>query len=211
MTTDTNLRSELVGAWELQSYYAYKTSDSNNKVYSLGPNAQGMIMYTPDGHMSAHLCPPGQPTFASGDGISSATEGEWAEVGRNYVAYTGMFFLDETKAESLLLHEMRVSNIPRLVGDIQRRTVEITEEEDGKYLSLGVKGRARTWGRCALSRSSGKGCRITGRERLREGFSLSHDAMVAICKKTALKPQAILKPNYHSRTLIPCLKTPTAC
>jgi hypothetical protein len=88
--------------------------------------------------MSAHLLRPGQPVFASGDGVSSGTEAEWAEAGRNYVAYTGRFFLDDSKAEPLLLHEMRVSNIPKLVGDTQRRTVFITEEEDGTYLNLGV-------------------------------------------------------------------------
>jgi hypothetical protein len=103
-------------------------------------------MYTPDGHMSAQLRRPGQPNFATGDGISSATEAEWAEVGRNYVAYTGRFFLDESKAEPLLLHEMRYSNIPRLVGDIQRRTVEVTDEEGGSYLNLGVKGESSVMG-----------------------------------------------------------------
>ncbi|KAF2748665.1 hypothetical protein M011DRAFT_476061 [Sporormia fimetaria CBS 119925] len=135
-----SLRSRLIGAWELQSYCAYKVSNPEDKIYPLGPNAQGIIMYTPDGHMSAHLRRPGQPRFASGDGISSATEAEWADVGRNYVAYAGRFFLDERKAEPLLLHEMRVSNIPRLVGDVQRRTVEMTMEDGVHYLHLGIKG-----------------------------------------------------------------------
>lgn len=33
---------------------------------------------------------------------------------------------------------MRVSNIPKLVGNMQRRTVEIREEGGEKYLHLGV-------------------------------------------------------------------------
>lgn len=140
-----SLRSQLIGAWELQDYHAYKLSDPTDRIYPLGPNARGIIMYTPDGHMSAQLLRPGQPHFASGDGISSATEAEWADVGRNFVAYTGRFFLDENKAEPLLLHEMRVSNIPRLVGDVQRRTVRITEEGE-RYLHLGVKGESLVMG-----------------------------------------------------------------
>ncbi|PVH69708.1 hypothetical protein DL98DRAFT_661541 [Cadophora sp. DSE1049] len=142
MASNTSIRTQLIGAWELISYCAYKVDDPSERIFPLGPEAQGMIMYTPSGHMSAQLRRPGQPHFATGDGITSGTDSEWAEVGRNYVAYTGCFFLDETggsEGEPMLLHEMRYSNIPRLVGDVQRRLVEIKDESDGRYLYLGVK------------------------------------------------------------------------
>ena len=54
--------------------------------------------------------------------------------------YTGRFFLDE-KGDShgpVLIHEMRNSNLPRLVGDRQRRLCEIKDEHDGRYLYLTV-------------------------------------------------------------------------
>ena len=40
--------------------------------------------------------------------------------------------------EALLLHEMAVSNLPKLVGQVQRRTVRLSEEEGVRYLNLGV-------------------------------------------------------------------------
>jgi hypothetical protein len=67
-----------------------------------------------------------------------AKDADWSEVGRNYIAYTGHFWLDE-KGDShgpLLVHEMRNSNMPRLVGDRQRRLIEIKDESDGRYLIL---------------------------------------------------------------------------
>lgn len=94
-------------------------------------------MYTPDGYMSAQLQTPGVLKFNL-----PGTESDWAEVGRNYISYTGRFFLDE-KGDSkgpILVHEMRNSNLPRLNGDRQRRLCEIKEESDGKYLYLSVSG-----------------------------------------------------------------------
>jgi hypothetical protein len=91
--------------------------------------------------MSAQLRRPGQPNFGPGsDGVSVATDAEWAGVGKNYVAYTGRFFLDESGDEVFLNHEMRYSNLPNLNGDVQRRLVTITDEADGRFLNLGVKG-----------------------------------------------------------------------
>lgn len=74
--------------------------------------------------------------------LASGTDAEWAAVGKNFVAYSGRFWLDETggsQGEPLLLHEMSVSNLPRLVGQVQRRTVFMSVEDGVRYLHLGVK------------------------------------------------------------------------
>lgn len=118
-------RDQLIGAWTLIEYSANSPSDENDKIWPMGKNAQGIIMYTPDGYMSAQLQTPGVVDFDP-----PGTESEWAEVGKRYVAYTGRFFLDE-KADSdgpILVHEMRNSNLPRLFGDRQRRLCEIKDE-----------------------------------------------------------------------------------
>ena len=134
MTSPPSLRNQLIGAWELISYHAYLPSDPSNKVYPMGPHANGIIMYTPDGYMSAQLVTPGQPVFKPAEGTASDFEAQ----GRNAVSYTGAFYLDEKGDENgpLLVHEMRSSSSPVLVGDRQRRLVEIKEEEDGRYLYL---------------------------------------------------------------------------
>ena len=130
-----SLRDQLVGAWELVEYSAYSPTDRSNIMHPMGPIAQGIMMYTPDGYMSAQLQTPGVSKFDP-----PGTDSDWAEVGRHYVAYTGRFFLDE-KGDSkgpILVHEMRNSNVQTLLGDRQRRLCEIKDESDGKYLYLSV-------------------------------------------------------------------------
>jgi len=130
-----SLREQLIGAWELIEYCAYMPNDESDKKYPMGPEAQGIIMYTPDGHMSAQLLTPGQKQFSA-----PGTDADWAELGRNYVAYTGQFYLDEQgdKQGPILLHHMRSANLPYLVGDTQRRLCKIQEESDGRYLVLSL-------------------------------------------------------------------------
>jgi hypothetical protein len=121
-------------------YYAHKVDDESDKVWPMGENAQGIIMYTPDGYMSAQLLSPGQKPF--NEDRSGGPEAEWATFGRRSVGYTGQFFLDEKGDEQrrpILMHHMRVSSSPSLLGDTQRRMVRITEESDGRYLNLGLE------------------------------------------------------------------------
>lgn len=139
-----SLREQLIGAWELIEYCAYMPNDESNKKYPMGPEAKGMIMYTPDGHMSAQLLTPGQKPFSR----ISATDDDWAQVGKNYVAYTGQFYLDEhgDKQGPILMHHMRTSNLPELLGDTQRRLCKIRDEGDGRYLYLSLGETRKVFG-----------------------------------------------------------------
>jgi hypothetical protein len=145
-----SLREQLIGAWELIEYCGYLPNDVNDKKYPMGPEAKGIIMYTPDGYMSAQLLTPGQPKFARDGG----SEAEWAQVGKNYVAYTGQFYLDEEgdKQGPVLLHHMRTSSWPSLVGDTQRRLVKIQDESDGRYLVLSLGETMKIFGEDRLIR-----------------------------------------------------------
>src|SRR5438874_9011883 len=60
------LRDQLIGAWKLVSYEE-KPVDGSPTVHPLGEDASGIIMYTPDGWMSAQLMRGGRQHFASGD------------------------------------------------------------------------------------------------------------------------------------------------
>ena len=53
-TAADDLRTNLIGAWTLQSYES-SSIDGSTVSYPLGAHAQGIIMYTPDGYMSAQL------------------------------------------------------------------------------------------------------------------------------------------------------------
>jgi hypothetical protein len=139
-----SVRSQLVGAWELTEYSLYLEKDQSNKIYPMTPEVKGIIMYTPDGYMSAQLQTPGQNPF-DGELPFDRTESpakaqaDWAQVGRNYIAYTGEFYLDEGGDEEgrpILIHHMRYANLPSFVGDGQRRILRFEDKADGRYLVL---------------------------------------------------------------------------
>src|SRR6516164_7764583 len=67
------LRERLIGAWKLVSYVE-KPVDGSAPFYPMGEEPHGIIMYTPDGYMSAQLMHPGRPRFASGDWFRGSDE-----------------------------------------------------------------------------------------------------------------------------------------
>ncbi|KAK5689476.1 hypothetical protein LTR97_012816 [Elasticomyces elasticus] len=129
------LRQKLVGAWKLESYVAYPTTDSpvQRPTYPMTRNVTGFIMYTPDGYMSAQMLIPGQQSFKRGEG----EEPQWAEAGKRFFAYSGPYYInDEGKGrEETLRHTFQVCNLPGWIGDIQIRTHKF--EDDGQVLVLG--------------------------------------------------------------------------
>ncbi|KAL9610655.1 MAG: hypothetical protein Q9167_004664 [Letrouitia subvulpina] len=132
----SSLRFQLIGAWELVKYSAPKEQDHNNVVYPMGEDAQGIIMYTPDGYMSAQIQKSGQPKFQIDD-LNAGTEEELRAVGKHYVAYTGPFYIDESGEMPILQHHITNCTFPNWLGKTQRRTVVFSEEGAEKYITLG--------------------------------------------------------------------------
>jgi hypothetical protein len=123
------LRERLIGAWKLVSYVE-RPVDGSAPFYPMGEQPQGIIMYTPDGYMSAQLMHPGRPRFASGDWFRGSDE-EIKEEALGYIAYSGPFHTDEEK--QTLTHSMFVSLFPNWLGQTQPRVVRI--EGDMLHLS----------------------------------------------------------------------------
>ena len=115
------LRERLIGAWKLVSYVE-EPVDGSAPFYPMGEEPQGIIMYTPDGYMSAQLMHPGRPKFASGDWFRGSDE-EIKEEALGYIAYSGPFHTDEKK--QTLTHSMFVSLFPNWLGQTQPRVVKI--------------------------------------------------------------------------------------
>ena len=86
------LRDKLVGAWELVSYVERDSPDGQVR-YPHGEDAQGLIMYTPDGYMSAQIQSAGRPNYdrpvASGGTVEQA-----AAAALGYLAYSGRYFVE---------------------------------------------------------------------------------------------------------------------
>ena len=115
------LREKLIGAWKLVSYVETSV-DGSAKRYPLGEKPEGIIMYTPDGYMSAQLMRPGRHNLASSD-IFKGNPQEYAEEASGYLAYSGPFHVDEVART--VTHSMRVSLFPGWVGQTQPRVVKL--------------------------------------------------------------------------------------
>lgn len=149
------LRSRLVGAWELVEYSAALASDPTSKIYPMGRDATGIIMYTPDGYMSAQLQIPGQPPYAV-NSMSGATDEEYIQCAKRYLAYTGPFYIDEGGSEKgeepILTHSMRNCSFPDWMGNTQRRLFEFEEREGERYLTLETEGTIKVGGEERVAR-----------------------------------------------------------
>lgn len=86
------LRDQLIGAWELVSFVE-KPLNGSPPNYPMGETPLGIIMYTPDGYMSAQLMRQNPGHFAS-DWFKAISE-EYARVASTYFAYAGPFEVDE--------------------------------------------------------------------------------------------------------------------
>ncbi len=118
---EQGLRDRLIGAWKLVSYED-RPVDGSDPVYPMGKNPQGIIMYTPDGFMSAQLATPDRAHFASGDWFD-ATDAEYREEASTYISYTGPFHVDEDA--QTLTHTMFISLFPNWTGQTQPRVVRM--------------------------------------------------------------------------------------
>jgi hypothetical protein len=137
------LRDQLIGAWKLVSYVA-KPVDGSAPFYPMGEKPMGIIMYTPDGFMSAQLMCPDRSPFASGDMFDGTAE-EYREEASTYIAYSGPFHVDEEK--KTLTHSMFVSLFPNWTGQTQPRVVKI----DGDILHLSTASPIKSSGKTVMS------------------------------------------------------------
>jgi hypothetical protein len=138
-----SLRDQLIGAWKLVSYVE-KPVDGSAPFYPFGENPNGIIMYTPDGFMSAQLCRPDRANFAAGD-WSKGTPAEYEAEASSYIAYTGPFNVDEEKQTST--HSMFISLFPDWTGQTQPRVVRI----EGDLLNLSTAGPIQSGGKTVNS------------------------------------------------------------
>ncbi|TGZ77673.1 hypothetical protein EX30DRAFT_180163 [Ascodesmis nigricans] len=135
-------RNALIGAWELISYRCEPVQPGDETVYPMTRNATGIIMYTPDGYMSAQLMTPGTPKFADGD-LSGGTTEELVSVAKNYLAYSGPFKVTEENGKPVLRHSMEVASFPNWLGNTQVRVAELEEDRlvlqpEAPIVTLGV-------------------------------------------------------------------------
>ena len=126
-TAADNLRTSVIGAWTLQSYES-RSLDGSNVTYPLGVDAQGIIMYTADGYMSAQLMRSGRSRSNREDAHPDSQD-ELAAAAAGYFSYSGPFTV---VGEHLIAHHVAVSLLPNWIGGTQYRSARV----DGSFLEL---------------------------------------------------------------------------
>lgn len=115
----SELKNKILGTWKLLSYH--RLDEDGEKVYPLGTDPSGFLMYTEDGYMSAQLMKQDRPDYTL-EGLHNGTREEMAEAAHGYHAYAGKYEIDEE--DGSVYHHNEVSLIPNRLGDIQDRQIE---------------------------------------------------------------------------------------
>lgn len=110
----------LVGAWRLKAFQI--KSSSGDVTYPFGQDAQGVLIYSRCGLMSAQLMRKDRPAFESGD-QQVGTEMEIEENFKNCISYFGSFELHEE--EGFVIHHIDNSLFPNWEGTPQKRFFEL--------------------------------------------------------------------------------------
>jgi hypothetical protein len=125
--TADDLRATIVGAWTLVSYESTAV-DGSDLHYPLGSDAQGIIMYTADGYMSAQIMRNERAPFAHDD-PHLADDSEFASAARGFLSYSGPYTVVDG---GLIAHHVEVSLLPNWIAGTQYRAAHL----DDSHLEL---------------------------------------------------------------------------
>jgi hypothetical protein len=125
--TSEDLRTSIIGAWTLVSYQS-TALDGSDPNYPLGADARGIIMYTPDGYMSAQIMRSDRAPFGDDD-QHPANDEEFASAARGYLSYSGPYTVLDG---GLIAHHVQVSLLPNWIGGTQYRAAHL----DDSHLEL---------------------------------------------------------------------------
>jgi hypothetical protein len=141
---DGGLREKLIGAWRLVDVVE-EPVDGSPVRRPHGERPVGLILYTPDGYMSAQIMERARAAITAPD-WSDLTSEEYAEEARGYFAYCGSFEVDE--AAGRVTHTVEASLFPGWVGSRQPRVVKL----DGDALELSSASPAPSRGAFVITR-----------------------------------------------------------
>jgi len=126
----TNLRSQIIGTWQLVSAEEQLTDGSKRPYQDIGPHAKGYLIYTADGHMCATAMNPDRPAWKD---AANPTDTEKLRAIEGFFSYCGRYEIDEPN--HTLYHYPDVAWMPNFVGTKQVRPYKL----DGQLLVLSGK------------------------------------------------------------------------
>ena len=117
---NNTIAKALIGVWRLREY-----SDVTEGVaahYPFGEDPDGLLIYTPDGFVSALLMSRCRPNV-SGNGFRDGTPDQYSAAGKDFIGYTGRYDVDE--ARLVVTHRPTVAFAPNMIGSVQQRLVDL--------------------------------------------------------------------------------------
>ncbi len=117
-------KEQFVGSWKLISS-EFRRSDGKVS-YPLGKDIMGLIMYDPNGYVSAQMLNPDRPTFMFGDQLKGTPE-EIKAAFEGYVAYYGTYEVNEK--EHTITANVEGSVFPNWEGGTQKRFYEFSGDQ----------------------------------------------------------------------------------
>jgi len=121
------IRAGLVGAWRLLTWESI--DDAGAVDHPMGPDAEGVVVYTPDGTMMTTLGRRGRMPITGDDMLAGPDAERLASFG-SFIAYTARFRIEGGD----VIHQVEMSLFPNWVGTAQRRHVQLAA--DGRSLIL---------------------------------------------------------------------------
>jgi hypothetical protein len=126
---DASLAAALVGAWRLLRW-TIEYPATGRLTRPFGPAAEGLLVYSADGHMSATLQRPVRPRLSRAD-PNTVSDAEKAAAFSGYVHYAGTWHV----ADGHVIHDVEFAMNPNLVGTRQVRSLALA----GDVLELGAE------------------------------------------------------------------------
>lgn len=125
MSARAPTHDELVGGWRLVSF-EITFSDDAPAIHPFGDDGRGQLLYTPDGQMSAILCPAERADLDVGGLESSrrASAEQKAAAFDSYMSYAGRWSLDG----STVTHHVDFALVPDVVGHDHVRTASLHDD-----------------------------------------------------------------------------------
>lgn len=123
----TDYAQALVGSWHLRSW-RLGYSDSDRERLAFGESAQGMLLYTADGWMSAAICSGQRAPFPEVHSHRELEPELLNEAYHSYFHYAGTWRIEGDE----VVHSVTLSLNPNFPGTEQRRRIQL----DGDTLVL---------------------------------------------------------------------------
>lgn len=127
---EIELKKKFVGSWQLQSW-TIGYSNSDRLSHPFGESPEGLLLYTPDGRMSASVARHDRDLFPQGKSIKSLPKDIRADAYNSYFHYAGRYHFDGKS----VVHKVEMSLNPNFVGTQQVREFEF---DDGRLTLRGI-------------------------------------------------------------------------